>query len=75
MAIKRIYLNKQIDFSISEILNEIKILKTSNHPNIIKFYDYIEDHSKISIIMEFADKGKIKEILLFFYSNFFRFFK
>ena len=37
------------------IQSEIEILKTLNHPNIIKYKDYYENDSKIYIILELFD--------------------
>ena len=40
---------------INMIKNEIDILKTCQHPNIVKLYDVIENEEKIHIIMELLE--------------------
>lgn len=46
-------------------MNEVEILKSVDHPHIVKIYEYFEDESHIFIVMEFLDGGelfdKIKE--------------
>ena len=42
---------------------EIKILKTINHPNIVKLYDYYETNKNIYIIMEYIKGGTLKQYL------------
>ncbi len=46
---------------ILRIKEEINILKRLNHPNILKFYDYIETNVKVYIIMEILKGGTLKE--------------
>ena len=48
--------NKINPFKIKE---EINILKSLNHPNILKFYDYIETNAKVYIIMEELKGGTL----------------
>lgn len=47
------------------MLNEVEILKSIDHPHIVKIYEYFEDENHIFIVMEFLDGGelfdKIKE--------------
>ena len=42
---------------------EIKILKTINHPNIVKLYDYYETNKNNYIIMEYIKGGTLKQYL------------
>jgi serine/threonine-protein kinase ULK/ATG1 len=47
--------------SIKEkLLDEAKILKKLNHPNIIKLYDIYEDIGEIYIIMEYCEETMMK---------------
>ena len=43
------------------IKEEINILKRLHHPNILKFYDYIETNGKVYIIMELLKGGTLRE--------------
>ena len=51
--------SKKIDtFKIKE---EVNILKELNHPNILKYYDYIETTLKLYIIMEDLKGGTLRK--------------
>ena len=39
--------------------NEIQILKELNHPNIVKFYDFLASNSNYYLIMEFCNGGDL----------------
>ena len=41
------------------INREIEMLKSLNHPNVIKIYKIIEDSKKFCIIMEYCQKGEL----------------
>ena len=47
----------------SKIKQEIMILKQLDHPNIVKFLDYIETTNTIFIIMEYISKTTLKTFL------------
>ena len=38
-------------------LNEVKVLKSLDHPNIIQHYDSFIHNNKLCILMEYADNG------------------
>lgn len=43
--------------------NEVAVLKSLNHPNIIQFYDsYVKDGT-LYIVMEYANKGTLHEFI------------
>lgn len=44
--------SKLKDTTILMILNEIEILKTNEHPNIVSIYEYFDSLEDIKIIME-----------------------
>jgi calcium-dependent protein kinase len=48
---------------LEEIANEINILKSLDHPNIIKVYEYFDYKDKIYIINELAPDGNLFELL------------
>ena len=57
-------LNKSIfKLDTAKIKEEIIILKQLNHPNIVKFYDYIETTNNIFIIMEYISKTTLKTFI------------
>ena len=44
------------------ILNEIKVLSTLNHPNILKAFEVFEDEMNYYIVMERPTKGDLRFI-------------
>ena len=55
-ALKRIDLRDMDSFTIDP-QNEVKVLKSLDHPNIIKYFDTFMHNSKLCILMEYADNG------------------
>ena len=45
------------------LFREIEIHKTLNHPNIIRLVDHLEDRSKIYLVLEYAEKGSLFDLL------------
>ena len=54
--------NKMIDYST--ILREIEILKSIDHPNIIKFYECFNEQSFIHIVLEYCKGGELYEKII-----------
>ena len=42
-----------------EIINEINILKTMDHPNIVKLFEFYSNNETYNIIMEYCKGGKL----------------
>ena len=60
VAIKYINKNRLIrQEDMDRIKNEMKIISTSNHPNILKAYEIFEDDSNFYIVMERPEKGDL----------------
>lgn len=38
-------------------LNEVKLLRSLDHPNIISHYDSFTHNNKLCIVMEYAENG------------------
>ena len=64
-AIKKIYLKKIENSERQNFIDEIKLLKKINNPNILKCYDYFIDKEYLYFIMEYMDNSD------FPYSNLF----
>lgn len=47
-----------------QVRNEIKIMYSLNHPNIIKLYSHFEDDLHISLLLEFAERGQLYQSLM-----------
>ena len=50
--------------NIEQINREIKILKTLNHPNLIKLFQIIEDNSHYYIITEYVNGGELFNLIV-----------
>lgn len=60
LAIKRVNLSDMKKMSIKRIKREINLLKSLNHPNIVKFYDSFTDvASNIYIVTEYCNYGDL----------------
>eukprot|EP00357_Protocruzia_adherens_P006273 CAMPEP_0115007154 /NCGR_PEP_ID=MMETSP0216-20121206/20977_1 /TAXON_ID=223996 /ORGANISM="Protocruzia adherens, Strain Boccale" /LENGTH=484 /DNA_ID=CAMNT_0002373975 /DNA_START=278 /DNA_END=1732 /DNA_ORIENTATION=+ len=46
---------------IARLKKEVKILKSLDHPNIIKVFDYFQDSSSYYIMMEYCKGGDLEE--------------
>ncbi len=44
-------------------LNEVKLLATMDHPNIVAYHDSFEKDGILMIEMEYADGGNLAEFL------------
>uniref|UniRef100_A0A7S4N7F1 Calmodulin n=1 Tax=Odontella aurita TaxID=265563 RepID=A0A7S4N7F1_9STRA len=58
-ALKTIQLNRITDEFIEELRNEIDILRTLDHPNIVKAFEVFENKRQIYIVMESCDGGDL----------------
>ncbi|CCH44211.1 Serine/threonine-protein kinase [Wickerhamomyces ciferrii] len=59
VAIKVIDKNSMNKSQLDSILKEISIMRRLNHPNIIKFINYIQTSSKTFLILELLNGGEI----------------
>ena len=64
VAVKKIKLHK--NQNKNSILKEIELLKNIDHPNIVKYYNYIEEENEniYYIIMEYLDGGTLENYLI-----------
>ena len=64
---KNYYCLKQIllknDDKIKQAENEVNILKTLNHENIVKYYGSYKDENSFYIIMEYCDNSDLNEFI------------
>lgn len=49
--------------SFQDIANEVNILSSMEHPNIIRFYDCFYTDNHVMITMEYATKGNLAEYM------------
>ena len=62
VAVKKIKINN-LNINYEYVLKEINILKNLSHQNIVKYYNYYEEHDNIYIIMEYLEGGTIKDFI------------
>ncbi|XP_072940524.1 serine/threonine-protein kinase Nek8-like [Epargyreus clarus] len=61
--VKDIEMNVKLHTHKKDITNEIDILSTMNHPNIIKFYNSYYIDNNVMICMEYASSGNLAEYM------------
>jgi len=60
-AVKILYRDTQNVDQYNQMLNEIKILKTLDHPHIMKIIEFYSDESRLYLVSEFYDGGELFE--------------
>ena len=50
---------KKKSLKVSELKNEINILKKIDHPNIMSIYEFFEDENYLYIVMEYCNSGDL----------------
>lgn len=63
-AIKRIKKDNLNAKNIESLLKDVEILKTLDHPNIIKVYEYFQDEAAIYIVTDLCSGGELFEHIL-----------
>src|ERR1700733_12757998 len=64
VAIKIISLEKNKHI-LDKVFSEIEIMKKMNHINIVKYYDFFKGKDNWYIVMEYCDRGKLKDALIY----------
>ena len=59
VAIKTLTKKEMSNNDFNLVQNEIEIMKVSQHPNLIKLYDVIENEEDIHIVMEYCEGGDL----------------
>ena len=58
-AIKSINLTRVDPAQLNELRNEVQILRTLDHPNIVQLYNVFEDAKNMYLVMEFMEGGEL----------------
>ena len=61
ISVKVISKTKRSPSYINKIKEEISILKKLNHPNIVKFYGFLETNNQLLVKMEYIKHGTLKQ--------------
>ena len=64
MAVKMIRLSGGFNEKVKELLNEIQILCSLTHPNIIHYFYCERAETTINLFMELADEGSLADLLV-----------
>lgn len=54
---------KKIGDEIDQLLDEINILKSLDHPNIVKYYETYENQKYMYIVMEYCPGGELFDVI------------
>ena len=54
---------KKIGDDIDQLLDEINILKSLDHPNIVKYYETYENQKYMYIVMEYCPGGELFDVI------------
>jgi len=46
-----------------QILNEVRIMYSLKHPNVVSLYNHFEDDDNIYLVIEFCDNGQLYDVL------------
>ena len=60
VAIKQIPVDSK---NKKHVIKEIELLKGLDHPNIVKYYNYLKEEDNIYIIMEYLEGGTLKQYI------------
>ncbi|XP_031160034.1 MAP/microtubule affinity-regulating kinase 4 isoform X3 [Sander lucioperca] len=64
VAIKIIDKTQLNPTSLQKLFREVRIMKTLNHPNIVKLFEVIETEKTLYLIMEYASGGEVFDYLV-----------
>ena len=54
---------KKIGDDLDQLLDEINILKSLDHPNIVKYYETFENEKYMYIVMEYCPGGELFDVI------------
>ena len=64
VAIKIIEKSQLTQSTLQKVFREVKIMKTLNHPNIVRLFEVIEEGTKLYLVMEYASGGEVFDFLV-----------
>ena len=47
----------------TKIKREIRLLRYFNHPNIVKFYEYVDTNTDIFVVTEYISEGDLFDVI------------
>jgi serine/threonine protein kinase len=68
VAIKKVILSQKSlknDIGLKNLKSEIELMRTFDHPNIVKYYDLVKTSNIWYIIMEYCNMGTVQDVINF----------
>ncbi|KND02884.1 STE/STE11/CDC15 protein kinase [Spizellomyces punctatus DAOM BR117] len=62
-AIKRIPLADRKEQGVQELMQEVELLKSLTHPNIVKYLGFVLQEGYLNIILEFMECGSLQSVM------------
>lgn len=62
-AIKRISLENYTGKEVDELMQEVELLESLSHPNIVQYIGFIRESNYLNIILEYVENGSLYSIL------------
>lgn len=53
----------EMDRAVTDFKREVAIMKKLQHPNIVRFIDFIDEPDKLVVVMEFVENGSLLDYL------------
>ena len=63
-AVKIFHKFSEGEHSASDYKSEIKLMKSVDHPNIVRAYEYFEDTRRVYVVMEYCSGGQLFEEII-----------
>lgn len=63
VAVKRIKLHGRSDDDVTELMNEVDLLKSLSHPSVVKYEGLVRGPEVVSIILEYVENGSLLHTL------------
>jgi len=58
-VVKRIFIDDQTEENQDDVQNEIRVLSSVAHPNIVAYYGSFVEDNVLNVVMEYADNGSL----------------
>ena len=62
-AVKILTKNQMSDDDVRTLIKEVKILKSLDHPSIMKIYDFFEDRKRYYLVIDHCKGGDLFDML------------
>lgn len=63
VALKQFELDRVGKDEIEALVSEIRILKALNHPNIVRYIDFVKSEKHFNIVLEYVEQGSLLSLV------------